>query len=82
MTDALPSHSYRNTRTGRVRLFSFRATEHFFLWDLVTPEGEVIGNWNKKSRLFQMVDGLSNHVIEKLEGSQDFTVERRKWGSR
>lgn len=65
-----PSHSYKNLRTGQEKLFFFVATEHKFLWNLVTVEGELIGEWNKKSRLYYMKHGLSCYAITKLKGNQ------------
>lgn len=62
-----PTHSYKNLRTGQEKLFYFVKTEHKWLWQLVTTEGEHIGEWNKKSRLYYMKHGLSCYVIRKIE---------------
>lgn len=62
-----PTHSYKNLKTKKEYLFYFEKSPHPFIFYLITTEGENIGEWNKKSRMFYMKYGLSNYLIRKLD---------------
>lgn len=60
------THVYRNTKTGRERPFYFSQTCVKGLWNCVTEDGKIIGEWDRRSRMYRMCDGLSLHVIQKI----------------
>lgn len=75
-----PTHMYRRIRDGYTREFGFRKTRNKHIWDLVTPKGEVLGQWNSQSRLYYMKDGISGYVILKIDTpTNEETI--REWRS-
>lgn len=77
-----PTHSYKNLKTKREFLFYFEKSPHPFIWYLITTDGQNIGEWNKKTRMFYMAHGLSNYVISKLNVAEKVSTPAdrdRRW---
>ena len=71
-----PTHFYRNMKTQKETLFYFVRTKVPAMWDLISEQGELIGEFNDRTRMFYMQKGLSNYWIGRIDGEQPVPKRR------